>query len=157
MASIVPPADRMALVSKLEETIIVDNQQFQLGVNNYGGIIHPNGNQHQVSFKKDLFPQFFYEVGGIKLKKTIAMIYEENTRLVIYDVVEATHSFTFELLPLFSVRGYHSLMHANEAVHQEAHFSNEVFKVKAYDGTPDIFIKVTGSSFHHGSNLVLSF
>src|ERR1043165_6632196 len=103
VASIVPPADRMALVSKLEETIIVDNQQIQLGVNNYGGVIHPNGNQHQVLFKKDLFPQFFYEVAGIKLKKTIAMVYEENSTLVIYDVVEAAHSFAFELLPLFSV------------------------------------------------------
>src|SRR5216117_820423 len=58
VAAIVPPAERMALVSKLEETIIVNNQQFELGVNNYGGVIHPDGNQHQISFAKDLFPQF---------------------------------------------------------------------------------------------------
>src|SRR5881392_1101234 len=71
VAAVVPPAERMALVSKLDETIIVNNQQFELGVNNYGGVIHPNGNQHQVSFTKDLFPQFIYEVGGVELKKTI--------------------------------------------------------------------------------------
>src|SRR5690349_22852559 len=54
--------ERMSLVSKLEETIVVNNEQFDLGVNNYGGVIHPDGNQHQVSFTKDLFPQFVYEV-----------------------------------------------------------------------------------------------
>ena len=114
VAAIVPPADRMALVSKLEETIVINNQRFELGVNNYGGVIHPNGNQHQISFTRDLFPQFVYEVGGIKIKKTIAMVYDENTTLVIYDVIGAGDPFTFELAPLLSVRGYHSLMHAEQ-------------------------------------------
>ena len=152
IAAIVPPADRMALVSKLEETIIINNQQFELGVNNYGGIIHPNGNQHQIAFTKDLFPQFVYEAGGIKIKKTIAMVYGENTTLVIYNVLKAADPFTFELTPLLSVREYHGLMHANDAVQREVHFANEVFKTRLYDGTPDIFIKVPGSGFHHSPN-----
>jgi len=150
VAAIVPPVERMALVSKLEETIIVNNQQFELGVNNYGGVIQPNGNQHQTAFTKDLFPQFTYEVAGIKLKKTIAMVHGENTTLVIYDVLEADQPFTMELLPLFSVRGYHRLVRANDAVHHESDFSNGVFKAKLYDGTPDIFIKVPGSEFERG-------
>ena len=149
IAAIVPPADRMAMVSKLEEAVIVNDQRFELGVNNYGDVIHPNGNQHQLSFTKDLFPRFVYEVSDIKIEKTVAMVYGENTTLVIYDVINAPHPFTFELTPLFSVRGYHSLMHANEAVHKEASFSNDVFKTKLYDGTPDIFVKVPGSSFDH--------
>src|SRR5512144_2863971 len=68
VAAIAPPAERMALVSKLEETITINNQQCDLGVNDYGDVIHPHGNQHQVSFKKELFPQFFYEFAGIHLK-----------------------------------------------------------------------------------------
>src|SRR6266404_4471620 len=94
VAAIVPPAERMALVSKLEETIIVNNQQFELGVNNYGGVIHPDGNQHQISFTKDLFPGFIYEAGGVELKKTIAMVHGENTTLIVYDVIKAEQSFT---------------------------------------------------------------
>ncbi len=152
VAAIIPPADRMTLVSKLEETITIDNQRFELGVNNYGGVIHPNGNQHQVSFTKDLFPHFFYEIGSVQLRKTVAMIHGENTTLVIYDVLRAGHPFSLELMPLLSVKGYHSLMHANEAVHAEAQFTNGIFTTKAYDGTPDIFIKVPGSSFRHNPN-----
>src|SRR6266496_1090699 len=157
VAAIVPPAQRMALVSKLEETIIVNNQQFELGVNNYGGVVHPNGNQYQTSFTKDLFPQFTYEVAGIKIKKTIAMVHGENTTLVIYDVVKADQPFVLELLPLFSVRGYHSLMRSNDAVHREANFSDHIFKTKLYEGTPDIFIKIPGSNYHHSPNWYFHF
>src|SRR6266496_4942831 len=152
VAAIVPPAERMALVSKLEETIIVNNQQFELGVNNYGGVIHPDGNQHQISFTKDLFPQFIYEAGGVELKKTIAMVHGENTTLIIYDVIKAEQPFTLELLPLLSVRGYHSLIRANDAVHREANFSGDIFKTKVYNGKPDIFIKVPGSHYEHNLN-----
>jgi len=48
-------------------------------------------------------------------------------------------------------------MHANDAVHREAYFSNDVFKTKLYDGTPDIFIKIPGSSFNHSPNWYYNF
>src|SRR5262249_27559551 len=73
VAATLSPADRVAMVSKLDETIIINNQRFELGVNNYGGVIHPNGHLYQTSFTRDLFPQFTYEVGQISLKKTITM------------------------------------------------------------------------------------
>lgn len=144
--------ERMALVSKLEETITINNEQFDLGVNNYGGVIHPDGNQHQVSFTKDFFPQFVYDVGGVVLKKTIAMVHGENTTLIIYHVLDARQPFTLELLPLLSVRRYHGLIRANNEVHREAEFSNDVFRIQVYDDTPDIFIKVPRSEYHHDPN-----
>ncbi|HEV8506279.1 MAG TPA: amylo-alpha-1,6-glucosidase [Chitinophagaceae bacterium] len=157
VAAIVPPAERMAMVSKLDETIVISNERFELSVNNYGGVIHPNGHLHQTSFTKDLFPRFTYEIGGISLKKTVAMVHGENTTLVIYDVIKSDQPFILELLPLFSVRGYHSLMRANDAVYREAGFSNDVFKAKLYDGTPEIFIKAAGARYEHNPNWYFHF
>ncbi|HZJ59788.1 MAG TPA: amylo-alpha-1,6-glucosidase [Chitinophagaceae bacterium] len=145
-------AERMALVSKLEETITINNEQFDLGVNNYGGVIHPDGNQHQVSFTKDFFPQFIYDVGGVVLKKTITMVHGENTTVIIYNVLDAQQPFTLELLPLLSVRRYHGLIRANNEVLRDAHFSNDVFSTQVYDDTPGIFIKVPHSEYHHDPN-----
>jgi len=163
VAAVVPPAERMALVSKLDETIIIsqpdqsDLTRYELGVNNYGGVIQPHGNQHQTSFKRDLFPQFTYEAGGVELRKTIAMVQGENTTLVIYDVIKATAPFTLELLPLVSVRGYHSLVRANNAVRHDANFADHIFRTKVYDGTPDIFIKVPGADYDHNPNWYFHF
>ena len=142
VAASVPTAERMALVSKLDETIIVDDQRFELGTNNYGDAISPQGYNYLKSFSKDLFPQWTYDVNGIQIKKTIAMVHGENTTLIIYDVLKAAGSFSLELLPLLSVKGYHTMMHANNDVNREASFNNNIFKTKAYEGSPDIFIKI---------------
>jgi predicted glycogen debranching enzyme len=148
VAATVPPTERMALVSKLDETIISGDERFELGTNNYGDAISPKGYNYLTSFVKNLFPEFIYEAGGIQLKKTIVMIHGENTVLIIYDVLKASKSFSFELLPLLAVRGYHSMMHANDSINRHASFDNNTFKTKAYEGTPDIFIKVPGSNYH---------
>ena len=148
VAATVPPAERMALVSKLDETIIAGDERFELGTNNYSQVIHPKGYQYLTGFTKKFFPEFMYEAESIKLKKTIAMIHGENTVVIIYDVLKTGRNFILELLPLLSVRGYHNMMHANNAINRYASFHNNIFKTKAYEGTPNIFIKVPGSDYH---------
>ena len=134
---------------------LLREEKFELGTNNYGQAIHPMGYQYMTSFSRALFPEFMYEAGGVQLKKTIAMIHGENTVVIIYDVISAAQTFTLELLPLLSVRGYHSMMHANDAVNRAASFQNNILKTKAYQGTPGIFIKVPGADFHEAPQLVL--
>jgi predicted glycogen debranching enzyme len=148
VAATVAPAERMSLVSKLDETIVVGNERFELGANNYGGTIHPNGYQYLTSFTKKLFPEFIYETGNIQLKKTIAMVHGENTVVIIYTAIKASQPFRLELLPLLSVRGYHSLAHANDSVNKNASFNNSIFNTRLYDGTPEIFIKAPTSQYH---------
>lgn len=157
VAATAPPAERMNLVSKMDETIVTDNGRFELGTNNYGAVIHPCGHQFQTSFSKKLFPEFAYEAGGVQLTKTIAMVHGENTVVIVYKVMQADKPFLMELLPLVPVRGYHNLMHANDAINRGALFSNEMLKVKPYEGTPDIFVKVPGAYFQEDANWFYNF
>lgn len=157
MAATVPPAERMNLVSKLDETIIINDERFELGTNNYGDTIAPKGYQYLSSFSKELFPEWIYEVNGIELKKTISMVHKENTTVILYEVIKAKQSFTLELLPLLAVRGYHAMMHANNATHWDAGFENDVFTTKLFDNTPEIFIKVPDAKYEHNPNWFYNF
>jgi predicted glycogen debranching enzyme len=149
VAAIAPPTDRMVLLSKLEETIITEDKRIELSVNLYpGNTIHPMGYQHLNSFSKDLFPQWEYEADGIRLKKTIAMIHGENTVVIIYEVMEASKSFTLELLPLMAAKGYHSLTHEGPRMHWDANFDKDIFHNQP-DGKTDVFISIPGSSYQH--------
>ncbi len=152
-----PPAERMNLVSKMDETIAINNQRFELGTNNYGEVIHPKGYGFTIEFTKDLFPVFTYQAGGVLLQKTIAMVHGKNTTLVVYDVMEAPQPFVMELLPLLSVRDYHSMMRANDSIRSSVSFGNDTFKSRAYEGTPEIFIKVPGGHYHHNPNWYYNF
>ncbi|HTL09256.1 MAG TPA: amylo-alpha-1,6-glucosidase, partial [Chitinophagaceae bacterium] len=147
VAATLPPADRMSLVSKLDETLVIDDDRFELGCNDYGDAIHPHGYAYADAFKKDLFPSFTYRASGVEINKTIGMLQGENTVVIRYKVTSAPAAFIMELLPLLSVRGYHQLQTANNAIHTAAHFADDVFSVTAYEHTPDIFIQVPGARF----------
>src|SRR4051812_11789001 len=94
VAATVPPAERMSLVSKLDETLVIGGQRFELGSNNYGDIMHPQGFQYATAFNRHLFPVFTYHVSGVQLKKTVAMLHWENTVVLQYEVVRAAGAFT---------------------------------------------------------------
>jgi predicted glycogen debranching enzyme len=148
-AAIVPPAQRMVLLSKLDETIITGDKRIELGVNLYpNNTIHPNGHHYLNSFTKDLFPEWVYEAEGIQLKKKIVMFHDENTVVIMYDVIKASTPFVMELLPLIASRGYHTLQQEGPQMHWDADFENSIFHNKP-DGKTNVFIQVPGSSYKH--------
>lgn len=149
VAAIAPPTDRMVLLSKLDETIVVDDKRIELGINLFpDNIIHPRGHQYLDSFNKDLFPQWEYEAEEVRLKKTIAMIHGENTVIILYEIMKASKPFSLELLPLIAAKGYHSLVREGAQMHWDVDFNKGVFHNQP-DGKTDIFISVPGSSYRH--------
>jgi predicted glycogen debranching enzyme len=148
VAATKPPIERTVMVSKLDETIVVNNERFELGVNNYGDVVHPQGFQYLKSFVKTMFPQFVYEAGGVQLRKSILMVHGENTTIIKYEVLKAPARFSIELLPLLAGRGYHQLMHANNTVPQQSEMSDGQYSIRLYDGTPAISIQFPGCVFH---------
>jgi predicted glycogen debranching enzyme len=147
VAATQPPVGRMVLLSKLDETVVIDGQRHELSCNAYPAAIHPRGYELLESFTKDLFPVFVYQAAGIRLRKTIAAIHGENTTLVVYEVLQAPSAFGFELLPLVAGRDAHALTHANDAIRREAHFRDGIFQVQPYDGVPELFIAVPGAGY----------
>jgi predicted glycogen debranching enzyme len=147
VAAVEPPVGRMNVLSKLDEAIIVADERYELGTNRYPDVIHPQGYKFLKSFERDLFPEFYFEVNGIEIKKTVASIYGKNTTVVLYDVVEAPLPFEFELLPLYASRDFHHLSHANGFISQQFIFEEGVFRTLNYQGCPELFIVIPHSEF----------
>ncbi|HEV3221962.1 MAG TPA: amylo-alpha-1,6-glucosidase [Puia sp.] len=147
MAAIHPPAERMLLVSKLDETIIINDNHYDLGTNDYGDVVFPSGFQFLSSFKKGLFPEWIFEITGLRLRKTITMVNGENTTLIRYEVLNATSPFILQLLPLIAARGYHELQHSYNNIFWKVDFKNGLFHNQPFNGAPEIYISVPGSSF----------
>lgn len=147
VAATQPPVGRMVLLSKLDETIVVDGVPFELGCNRYPGVTYPNGFEYLASFEKAMFPVFEYQAGSVRLRKTIAAVNGENTTLVIYEVLEAPGEFTLELQPFVAARDFHSLTHANDAINRDAQFHDGLFRVRPYGGLPEIFVLAPGAAF----------
>src|ERR1700754_2401044 len=51
-----PPAGRTVLLSKLEETLVINGDRFELSANQYPGLVHPRGFEYLDAFRLDPFP-----------------------------------------------------------------------------------------------------
>ena len=142
-----PPVDRQVLLSKLDETIIVGEQRYELGCNQYPGAVQPQGYQHLTQFRRDLFPEFTYEVGGVRLRKTIAALAGENTTLIQYEVLTAAEPCRLELLPLLAGRNCHDFRHADEAPPPDFTRTDDVFQIKPQASSPDLYLAVPGATY----------
>jgi glycogen debranching enzyme len=141
------PAERIVLLSRLDETLHVEGASFDLGCNQFPGTVSPRGFEYLTSFCKDLFPVFDYEAGGVKLRKTVAAVDGENTTLVLYEVLEAPGPFILSLRPFLAARDQHVLSTANGAVSQETPFADGVLRVRPYPEVPELFVAVPGADF----------
>ena len=111
-----PPTERVMLLSKLEETLIINGEATELGANQYPNNTHPRGFRHLVNFRLDPFPVFTFRVGEVELEKTVFMLRWENTTVVRYRL-NAPPDTTAKLVlrPLVAFRDYHALQRETAA------------------------------------------
>jgi len=118
VAAVRPPTERVLLLSKLEETLIINGERFDLATNRYQETtIHPSGFLLQTSFRLDPFPIFTYAAGQAVIEKSVFMLHDENTTVVRYrfHAPQEDGRATLELRPLVAFRDYHSMKHEDAA------------------------------------------
>ena len=57
-----PPLGRVTMLSKFEETLIIDGKAFELSANQYPDKIYPEGFRYLKSFRLDPFPVWTFEI-----------------------------------------------------------------------------------------------
>jgi predicted glycogen debranching enzyme len=136
---------REVLLSKLEETLLLDGQPFELSANRYPGVVHPQGFRYLTNFRLDPFPIFTYEVEGVVMEKTVFMVYGENTTVVQYELKNTNRSqppksLGLEIRPLIAFRDYHSTTHANNSLNASVEEGRELAAVAPYPGLPTLYV-----------------
>ena len=136
-----PPVGRLLLLSKLEETLIVNGERFDLSANQYPGAVHPQGYQFLKEFRLDPFPVFVYEVAGVTLEKSVFLVHGENTTVVQYKrhrKSRAVKECRLEISPLVAFRDYHSTTHENTAINSQVESLEGLATIHPYDDLPEL-------------------
>ncbi len=142
VAATKPPVGRLVLLSKFEETLIVNGRAYELGTNRYPGTLHPQGFQLLNQFRLDPFPTFRFSVDGVEIEKTLFMVQAENTTVIEYALKSAPETVTvkLELRPLIAFRDYHSRTHENGAINPRVDQQSELISVSPYQGLPALYL-----------------
>ncbi len=153
VAATKPPVGRVVLLSKLEETLVIDGKRFDLSVNQYAGAIHPNGQQFLKSFRLAPFPIFSYEIEGVEIEKSVFMLHGENSTVIQYKANHiAGKNVSLEVRPLVAFRDYHSTTHENNALQTGYPASAQIVSIRPYADLPELFFahnasKITAAEY----------
>lgn len=146
-----PPLGRLTLVSKIEETVTVDGESFELSSNQYPGSVHPTGFKHLVSFRLDPFPVWTYSVAGVEIEKRIFMVYGRNASVVAYTAKSKGRgqkpSVSMTLRPMLSFVDYHHLQHERAGFDGSFTPGDGKISIQPFDEMPTLNI------FHNGSGV----
>jgi len=139
-----PPVGRFVLLSKLEETLLIEGRRYELSSNQYPGVIHPQGFNYQTSFRLDPFPGFTYEVEGVRLEKSVFMVQGKNTTVVQYEfehTVDNNHlDIKLEIRPLMAFRDYHSTTHENGVLNANVESDPGLTTFRPYSDLPALHL-----------------
>jgi predicted glycogen debranching enzyme len=135
----------MVLLSSLEEVLRIGADRWELGCNRYPGAVHPAGYLQLARFELDLFPTWSYQLGDVKLTRSICAARGTDAVIISYTATGLPpEGATLELRPLLAYRDYHSLQHENGAVNRSAVQGDGWVRFCPYDGCPPLYVCAPG-------------
>lgn len=82
VAAIKPPTHRMVLLAGAETTVLGRGAAFELGCNQYGGAVHPEGHRFLESFRAGRFVEWVWKGPHFHLRRRLTLTLGENTATV---------------------------------------------------------------------------
>ena len=108
IAPISPPAMRFLILSKLDESLELNDKKYDL-FTNIGNDYISKGFEYQESFEKEYYPTFTYKVEDTVITKSICMEYGKNTVGVYYKIKNGEKDAKLTISPIMNFRDFHSI------------------------------------------------
>ena len=135
--------DKFLLLSDLDETLVVNGKQFNLGIHCYGDSYEPRGHKYVVDFSADPVPQITCKVGDTLFRKTLVLAPDRDQVLVKFEVLEAPGAVTLQLRPYLAFRNIHDLTHCNPDANMNGSPVQNGMAFRLYANFPDLNLQVS--------------
>lgn len=132
------------LLSSLDETVIQNEAEFNLGIHRYkGGTYEPKGHKYIRNVEFGSIPKITYRVGGVVLSKERLLVEKDEQVLIRYTLEEAHSPTTLRLKPFLAFRNIHELSKANLYVNSKYKKVKHGISSKLYEGYPDLNMQLS--------------
>lgn len=108
VAPLTPPARRHVILSKLDESVEIEGEKYNLYSNICKSYI-ADGYKYLTCFEKEYVPVFSYVIKNIKISKVICMEYGKNTVCVLYNIKNEGPKAKITIAPIINFRDFHTM------------------------------------------------
>jgi predicted glycogen debranching enzyme len=112
VAAMDPPGNRTICLSKLDEDVLVGNDVYRLGSNEFHDVIYPTGYKLINQFSINPFPTYTYDLGNVQINKTVFMPKNKNAVAITYKLTNKnSYDVKIRLYPLLTCRYFHTVVY----------------------------------------------
>lgn len=126
------------LLSSLDESLILNGKQFNLGIHCYGSVYEPRGHKYIIDFEADPVPKITYRVGEITFTKSILLVPDSDQVMIRFELVNAPAKVKLLLTPFLAFRDIHALTDENPNARTEGWEIPNGVAFNLYEGFPDL-------------------
>ena len=126
------------LLSSLDESLVLNGKQFNLGIHCYGNVYEPRGHKYIIDFEADPVPKITYKVGEIVFTKSILLVPDSDQVMIRFDLVKAPAKVKLLLTPFLAFRDIHALTEENPNARTEGWEIPGGMAFNLYEGFPDL-------------------
>jgi glycogen debranching enzyme len=141
VARLATPPGRYVLLSKFEDTFSCGTRQHPLTCHQYPQSFFPEGYRFLTTFQQDVCPVFTYEGDGVRIRKSLMMVGEEDCLLVRYDLDDCSSPGVLRLRTFLAFRDYHRLSRENSFLREKTSTVKNGFSIRPYAGMPPLVIQ----------------
>ena len=149
-----PPVNRVVMVSRVDETVTVGAEKYDISASEYENAIYPTGYRYLESVRIDPFPVFTYDVGGVRVEKSIFMVHGENMTVLTYTVKDRPGGprrtqVVLVIRPFIAGRDHHLVIRENDEFDKSVNVAPESMSMRPHPGIPPVYIGFKGGRFQH--------
>ena len=137
--------DRFMLLSSVDESLMVDGKQFNLGIHCYGDTYEPRGHKYVVDFSGGTVSAITYKVGEIVFRKSLFLVKDKAQVLIKYEVLSSPAPVTLQLRPHLAFRNVHALTHQNSDANIYGSEIQNGMAYRLYANFPDLNLQISDS------------
>lgn len=137
---------RLVLLARVEEALSCDGTRYELGTNDYGGVVHPRGHEHADAFVLDPMPTLTWEIAGRRVSRTVARIHGEPAVVLAYQL-EGAEPAMLEVRPLLAYREPAGRQRETAAVRAESKRVGHDVVVEPFEGGPPLALRMVGATW----------
>ena len=146
VAALNPPTQRTVLLARIDETVSLDAERYELAVNFWSsGAVAPRGDRRLLSFSAEPVPTWLYQVGRARLVKQVAALPGRNAVAIGYQLEEGP-AVGLELRLLANHRDYHGDTHGHPDWRFRQRLEPDGLEVSAWDGATPWFLRWRGAA-----------
>lgn len=141
--------ERHVLVSNLNESVVMNDMKFRLGIHQYqGGVIDPKGNKYMQRFVAEPLPTYYFRVGKFNFKSEILFLNNSDRLIIKYTILDDVESVSFQFQPLLAFRQIHHLTHKNDAADTRYEWCKNGIRYCLYDNYTPVFIQCSEEIYY---------